>query len=118
MKGVKKMQKMRPLRVIHNLNESPHVCRIGQYEFVFSSEFNLQRFKNSLSMEKRKFQTRCKRMYGLRVVYNALTPFVIYPRIERRGYLVRMVYGNAVQCVYNPASIEIVADVHFLPLDG
>lgn len=109
---------MKPLRVAHNLNNSPYVHRLGNYEFVFSSDFNKQRFKNALIAEKHNFSVRCKRLYGLRVVYNALTPFVIYPRIERRGYLVRCIYGDMVQAFYSPESVEIVADVHFLPHDG
>lgn len=112
------MQKQKPLRVVNNLNVSPHVYKIGVYEFVFSSEFNRERFRAALITEKRNFQTRCKKLYGMRVTYNALTPFVIYPKIERRGYLVRCKYGNGETCIYSPESVEMVADIHLLPLDG
>ena len=112
------MTKQKPLRVVNNLNASPYAHRLGQYEFVFSSEFNRQRFKNALILEKRNFQARCKKLYGMRVIYDVLTPFVIYRKIERRGYLVRVHNGTAMQCIYSPESIEMVADIHLLPLDG
>lgn len=106
------------MRVIHNLSESPYTYAVGAYEFVFSSAFNLERFKLAIEAERKNFATRCRKMYGMGVVFNIVSPFVAYRKIERRGYLVRRNYGDFSEAFYSPDCIEIVADVHFLPSDG
>ena len=112
------MEKLKPMRVIRDFRQSPFRARIGNYEFVFSSEYNLSRFKQYLPQEKKHFSDRVKKLYGMRTVYNAVTAFTVYRNVERRGYLVRQLYGDRTQEFYSPDCIEFVADVHFLPVDA
>lgn len=112
------MEKLKPLRVVRSLSESPFRHRIGSYEFVFSSAYNKQRFKNYIAAERKHFSDRVKKLYGMHVLYNSVTPFVLYRNVERRGYLVRYFRGDFVTELHDPKSVEFVADVHFLPDDA
>lgn len=106
------MIKQQALRVIRDFNKSPFYARIGNTVFVFSSDFNRRRFRAALADEKRHFGARCKKLYGLRVEYNAVSAFALYAKIERRGYMIRVRYGDGVKTVTNPNAVQIVADVH------
>ncbi len=108
------MQKQAPIRVVRTLEKSPYVSKIGIYEFVFSSDFNRRRFRAAIADARRHLSARCNKLYGMRVEYNAVSAFALYVRIERRGFLVRVRYGDAVKTVKALDAVRIVADVNIM----
>ena len=105
------MEKVKPLRVVRDFYKSPYRAKVGCFLFVFSSRFNVERFRAALDGDKQHFKTRCNKLYGLSVCFNSVSPFALYSRIERRGYLVFQMYGESKIPIHNPKSVQIVADV-------
>lgn len=109
------MEKQKALRVVRNFDSSPYTATIGAFEFVFSSEFNRARFKRNFPREKEKFSARVRKLYGLAVFYNELSAFVLYTRIERRGFLIRRRICGVCECYTNPHAFAVVARMHEVP---
>lgn len=109
------MEKQKALRVVRNFETSPYTTQIGQFEFVFSSDFNRRRFKHYFPFEKQKFAARVRKLYGVAVYYNELTAFVLYSRIERRGFLIRRRACGVVESYSNPGVFAVVARIHEIP---
>lgn len=109
------MEKLKPLRIVRNLWETPYKSQQGVFEFRFSSDFNRRRFEQYIPLEKKKFSERMSRLYGIDVMYSVFVIFTLYRRVERRGFLVYRVYGDHREAITDPKSVRLVADVTLLP---
>lgn len=108
------MEKVKPLRVFRDFTQSPYRKKVSQYEFVFSSHFNKERFEKALASNGVHFKMRCKKLYDMDVLYNIVSVFALYKVVERRGFLVYYTPGNYTVPIYNADVVQIVADVRVL----
>lgn len=109
------MEKVKPLRVVRDFRCSPYKKTVGIYTFIFSSRFNLERFKAALHKDREHFKARCNKLYGMAVAHNIVSTFALYQKIERRGFLVYMTYGVTEMPIYSPDAVQIVADIMIKP---
>ena len=75
--------------VYYNLRESPFSLWRGRYHFYFSSQFNLSRFEEREDIYQEKIEESLTKRFGISVEAMELSRFLLYRKIEKRGFAVR-----------------------------
>ena len=81
-------------RVEYNLNNSEYKLRIGDFLFIFSSEFNKARFELNYSDFIEEETNKLIARYGINIDLIKYLLVVFYLKIEKRGFKVLLCNGN------------------------
>ena len=90
-----KTQRMTRKGVVYNLYESPFMfTNEHKLTFIFSSNFNKQRFKISLKENRDNLENLFSKRLGFTPHLSSFYDIALYLRIERRSFLLRLESGE------------------------
>lgn len=96
------MAKLTRSNVAHDLNISPHKLTIEYYvdsiTFVFSSEYNRNRFCAKLVENRNYHNDSLSKRYGFEIQNDVLCDVKLYSQVEKRGFLI-LVDGEKIECL-------------------
>ena len=96
------MAKLTRSNVAHDLNISPHKLTIEYYvdniTFVFSSEYNRNRFCAKLAENRNQINDSLSNRFGFEFQNDVLCDVKLYSQVEKRGFLI-LVDGEKIQCL-------------------
>lgn len=75
-------------RVEYDLNSSSYSVQVGNYVFFFSSEFNLNRFKDGYNLYAINETNKLKAKYHINIDIYDYFVLAYYKKIEKRGFKV------------------------------
>lgn len=85
--------------IYYNLKLSSYKFDNGHFVFYFSSKLNLGKFKKGLEFWKSDINERMYKRFGVRLQTFDLIHFLLYERIEKRGYYVVISGGKEEVCL-------------------
>ena len=96
------MAKLTRSNVAHDLNISPHKLTIEYYQqditFVFSSEYNRNRFCAKLAENRDTINLSISNRFGFEFQNDVLCDIKLYSIVEKRGFLI-LIDGEKIECL-------------------
>jgi hypothetical protein len=74
--------------VYHDIKHSHFICEVDDFLFYFTSEYNMNRFKDRYQDEVKEFNKKIERVYknNHHLIFNELALIRLYQKIEKRGF--------------------------------
>jgi hypothetical protein len=86
--------------IYYNLKESSYKLKVDNLEFFFSSKKYLRKFYESYSNNREFLKSSLYNRWGFYVEANTLYDIVLYSKIEKRGFYLKM-NGDEYSCLEN-----------------
>lgn len=82
----------------YDFEKSPFSVATEKYIFVFSSQLHAEKFSEELEENRQRINESLSNRFNFYIHAEELADFILYSRIEKRGYLVRDQKGGAIKC--------------------
>lgn len=85
--------------IYYNLKVSSYKYDDGRFTFSFSSKLNLEKFKKAVVFWESDVNEKFHKKFGCNIACKELSHFLLYERIEKRGYYVALTGGIEEVCL-------------------
>ncbi len=85
--------------IYYNLKVSSYKYDDGSFTFRFSSKLNLEKFKKAVVFWESDINERFRKKFGCELICKELSHFLLYEKIEKRGYYVTQTGGIEEICL-------------------
>lgn len=85
--------------IYNNLKISPYKVNTDEFTFHFSSKLNLTKFKNAINFWVIDVNEKMEKKFGITITDLNLAHFLLYEKIESRGYYVTIAGGLEEVCL-------------------
>lgn len=74
--------------IFYDLNVSEYRVTLNNITYVFSSELHRQKYNERVSENRKVFNSKLTKRYGIEIENNIMADLTLYKSVETRGYLV------------------------------
>lgn len=82
----------------YDFEKSPFSVATEKYIFVFSSQLHAEKFSEELEENRQRINDSLSNRFNFYIHAEELADFILYNRIEKRGYLVKDLKGGVIKC--------------------